>query len=152
MREEWYGGAILLTDGLSLASAVAAVFTQSSAPAAFALGGYALGGPIVHVAHGEPLRGLGSLGLRAGLPVVGGLSGALLASVGPPERCHDVCGLRALGGLLVGTGVGAVAAMVVDTAFLARRKVPAEATTGVTVTPQVAVDKKGVQLGLGGAF
>ncbi len=86
--------------------------------------GYALSGPIVHWANGEGARGMGSLGLRIGLPLAGALIGGSL-----PSRC-DNCGGESLGlapavpGMLVGAAVGALLASVIDIGFLAGHDAP----------------------------
>jgi hypothetical protein len=56
------------------------------APGVIAVGAYALGGPIVHLAHRRPTTALGSFGLRVALAA----TGALVGSAG--ENCKDdVC-------------------------------------------------------------
>ena len=155
----WYGWQTLIVDGLSLVVVpVVAAKSESSAGAALAVGGYVLGGPIVHWAHGEVARGFGSLGLRVGLPVVGALGGALAEGAG--SNCRSYCGLA---GGLVGGAFGVLAALVIDPAVLAYERVddepsvarskPAPARSNVALSPLAAPRKEGgFDLGLGGTF
>jgi hypothetical protein len=79
-KQYWYGW-----QGLGLdAGAITLMLTAHSAPqfeSGLAL--YGLGAPIVHFAHGNPVEGLGSVGIR--LAGIGLAAGAV--SVFP---CHDV--------------------------------------------------------------
>ena len=83
---------------------------------------YFLGGPAIHWAHGHGRKGLGSLGLRVGLPLGGLIAGALLGSVacGSSDSEFVPCPV-AIGAL--GFLGGAVAAPVVDAAVVAREPV-----------------------------
>ncbi len=63
-KTSWYGWQTLIADGGTLA----ATYVTGS-PIVF-LGGYALGAPIVHWAHGNVAAGFGSLGVRVVAPIV----------------------------------------------------------------------------------
>jgi hypothetical protein len=104
-RERWYGWQTLLVDGAS------ALATPVAPP--LGLGGYLLGAPIVHLANGHiGIAGLDLL-LRVGLPA----GGAMLACLG--DRCRgDFGGL----GVAIGLGFGALGAIVIDGAVLAREE------------------------------
>ncbi len=154
----WYGWQILIVDGMSLlVMPVMAARTGSSGVVALAVGGYALGGPIVHLAHGEVARGFGSLGLRVGLPLVGALGGAMVEG----SSCHgELCGLR---GAAIGGALGVVAALVIDPAALAYERVedepavakakPSPKRSNVALSPLASPRKEGgFDVGVGGAF
>jgi hypothetical protein len=99
----WYGYQIMLSDALS----VALLFT--GAPGAWGgLASYAAAPPIIHVVNGQYGLAVASPLLRLALPVAGAFIGAKMESCTPNEF---LCGL---GGAVVGLGVGALAAMIVD--------------------------------------
>lgn len=117
----WYGWQTLATDGGALlligASISMAGGSGDSASATFgvgALGAYALGGPIVHFAHANVGRGLASLGIRVGAPVVLAYAGVLLENCG--NGGGEFCGL---GGAVLGFSAGIISAVVIDSAVLA---------------------------------
>ncbi|HSO40490.1 MAG TPA: hypothetical protein VLT33_48520 [Labilithrix sp.] len=156
----WYGWQTLLVDGASLLVLPAVAMTSDSAGGGLLLvagGGYLLGGPIVHLAHGEVARAFASLGLRAGLPLVGGFVGVAAAK----ENCRgELCGL---GGAFVGAALGMVAATIIDPAALAYEKVedessarsdrPAPVRSRVALSPLAGPRKEGgFDVGLGGTF
>jgi hypothetical protein len=109
---------------------------------------YALGGPVVHIAHENYGRAAGSLGLRVGGPILGGALGC---------AADDSTGMfGCLGGLALGVFLGTLTAVVVDSAALAYEKVP-ETTAShgprLSVTANVALTRKGgALLGLTGNF
>jgi hypothetical protein len=138
-RDSWYGHQILTID-LSAASLTAiGAFTQHSVGGVLAVGGisaYALGGPIVHWAHGHVGRGFGSLAMRVGIPAVTAVTGMLIgfAVYEPPHRE----GFAAIGawleeyqagiyGFIIGGAVGTAGASVIDSVALAREHSPANA-------------------------
>lgn len=145
-RERWYGWQTLLVDGMSL------VATPLAPP--LGLGGYLLGAPIVHLANGHVgIAGLDLL-LRVGLPA----GGAMLACLG--DRCQgDLGGLAAA----VGLGIGALGAIAIDGAVLAReetartpkgdgaaKRAPARA---FSIAPGAAPRREGgVDFGVSGTF
>jgi hypothetical protein len=114
------------------------------------------GAPIVHLAHGNPGRALGSLLLHTALPV-------LSATIGYGIDSADcvagelLCGLS---GLALGAAVGETFAIILDAGLLARN-VPTDereaalpsARTARAVTPSLAVNRDGgMSFGLCGAF
>ncbi len=155
----WYGWQTLIVDAAVLVTSLAlAPVGDGEASAATFLIGYPLGGPIVHWANGEVGRGFGSLGLRVGAPLVLGIAGAGLGfAVGD-------CGNAGCNGPIVGaaTGVvaGYVAAIVIDSAVLARKTVQVDtaerrsATGTFKWSPTGGYDPKQrtLTLGLGGTF
>ncbi|HMA96486.1 MAG TPA: hypothetical protein VKP30_27560 [Polyangiaceae bacterium] len=100
--------------------------------AAAGIGGYVLGAPIVHFSHGNIGRGLGSLGLRAALPIVLTFGGVPVPGHCPYEHSSEDNSNRTW----CDTGyveIWALAvlgpAMALDAALLAWEKVPAEHPT-----------------------
>jgi len=124
--ERWYGWQILLVDGLNflvLLPVSAGIASHRGAVGVGATGlvigamGYALGGPIVHAAHGEFRMSALSLGLRAGLPLVTGFVGAAVAG-GAAAGSRREDGTAALGfGALSGAFIGAAGAIAIDAVF-----------------------------------
>ena len=160
----WYGWQIIVVDGMSLVVLPLAAARASSASApllSLAVGGYVLGGPIVHVAHGEIGRAAGSLGLRTGLPLAGAASGYLVGAATTGD-CHgDLCGLTAVVFGAVGGVLGVVAATIIDPAALAYEKVPdakvadvpARKPRALALAPLAGPRKDGgFDVGLGGTF
>lgn len=154
----WYGWQTIIVDGMSLlVMPVMAAETNSSSVVALAVGSYALGGPIVHLAHGEIARAAGSLGLRVGLPFVGAIGGAMVEG----SSCHgEFCGLR---GAVLGGALGVLAAVVIDPAALAYERVDEDSSvakakvapkaTSVALSPLASPRKEGgFDVGVGGVF
>jgi len=119
-----YGSVIAVTDLAAIVTASVAGGAQSGQGAIVGAGIYLLGGPLVHLAHGRPSRAVGSFALRLFLPAGGGLVGGLVASAAQ-SGCHgEMCGLGILAGLVLGGGLGALSAMIVDAAYLGHDVVP----------------------------
>jgi hypothetical protein len=138
------------------ASSLALLFTVTDRGA---LGGgllYLLGGPVIHLAHGEAGRAVGSLGLRVALPIAGAFVGGALWWNGQDARCKngdpDFCSDDEFNvGALYGLGLGFLGAMVIDTAVLAR-PVPVRKDAGATWAPQLAVAPGHLGVGVIGRF
>jgi hypothetical protein len=114
---------------------------------------FALGGPIVHCAHGQYTRSVASLGVRIGLPLAGLLLGdgiQQLTSGGDPHPWEAWDGPPSPWWLL-GTFGGFVAASVVDSTVLAGGYRP-KPRAAVTWAPSARVGQGGLALGVVGAF
>jgi hypothetical protein len=147
---ERYGHYMLLADAATMSMSIAAESGE------LFLASYLLTGAVVHFANGEVGRGLGSIGLRAGLPLVGGLAGAAAA-----DGCSgELCGL---GHIAVGMMLGMGTALVVDWVALARKSGPERRHSkgtptmfrfaGVRANPTLAPTRKGgLAMGLTGSF
>jgi hypothetical protein len=84
--------------------------------------GYLFGGPAVHWWHERQSRAAGSFGLRLGIPIAAAVLGAGIGASAYHES--PGCGCQVIGaisGAVVGAGAGALIAMVLDWAWLARR-------------------------------
>lgn len=146
-ENNWYGGETIVVDLASIATTVVGASANSSGLAVVGLGGLALGGPIVHFAHGRPGAALGSLALRVGLFVAGKFIG---------DGCGGVY-VGALGGL-----IGVVGAITLDAALLAHGEDPrssGERSTRATGKPHVTSvlatfdpHTRSASIGLGGSF
>lgn len=164
-QRKWYGWQTLIVDGAVVVSSIAlgAASTNGSAGSSLFLGGYVLGGPIVHWANGEVGRGFGSLGLRLGAPVVGGMVGGLLGAVtvGSRDGNDDIDSIYGfLAGAVLGVGAGAITAVAVDSAVLARKTVTVDAAEArrqslrLKWAPTGGYDprRQAFQVGIGGTF
>ena len=146
MQERWYGWQSLTIDGTILVTLIAAGSSSTTrgdagyVTARAALGGYLLGGPVTHFVHGSPSRGLGSLGLRATLPIGFGLLGTQLDSCG---REQEVCTFG-------GAALGMLGAAIIDAAWLGYEKVPVQ-TSGLTRLG-ISVDRDAAAIVAGGTF
>lgn len=154
-HSHWYGWQTLMVDGVSLlVMPVVAAKAESTSALYLVVGGYALGGPVVHLAHGEIGRAAGSLGLRVAMPFLGALAGVMVQG-----DCRGDFGC--ISGAIIGGGLGVVAAVVIDSAVLAYERVedePAVAKTppkrsGVALSPLAGPRKEGgFDVGVGGVF
>lgn len=117
-------------------------------------GAYVLGGPMVHAANGGGAKVLGSLALRAGLPLGGALLGAAATNCDNSDEL--LCGL---GEIAIGALIGVVTATTIDAAVLAKKQTRVERPRtllrygGVAANPDVAVNIDGdFTFGLTGSF
>jgi hypothetical protein len=113
-----------------------------------ALGGYLFNGPVVHAMHGDVGRSIGSLALRAALPVAGAYIGVATAN------CKDefLCGL---GEAALGFLVGGVTAAAIDATLLSTGSDDSpveEPRPRLSIAPRVAVTPQLAFAGLGGTF
>lgn len=116
--DEWYGWQIMPFDAAAIGLTVYDMndgWETSAGAAGFA--SYALGGPIVHLAHGQWWESAGSLGLRVGLP----LTGVMIASALNPSTGNSQADLAGLGDGITAAAVGVIAAVAIDYIFLARK-------------------------------
>jgi len=131
-NSKWYGLPMLVSDLVSAAIWSATVVSSSTSgpdnPAeqasVLALFPYLITSPVVHALHGHGWRAVGSVALRLVLPTAGFVIGGLAATCPPPpgvvpsgiEYCDSLD--IAFKGALVGSGIAAVLAMVIDDAAL----------------------------------
>jgi hypothetical protein len=148
----WYGWQTLATDGAAVALLATGIATSSEGVGFFSAATFALGGPIVHLAHGRGGAAAASLGIRVGLATAGFFAGAAMEDCNHSSEGDDFCGLEGAAiGLLAGSGV----AMILDTVLLAHESVRREQPqrTGVLfVSPAVSVTKSSGTVGLAGTF
>lgn len=115
--------------------------------ALFAIGGISMmfAPPIIHFAHGEIGRGLGSLGIRYALGSVGAW---VAMSMYECDEEHDwFCKLDALGpGMLVGVSV----ASLIDAFAMTEQRT--YRTRGRVLAPVVSATSDGGRIGLAGTF
>ena len=161
-RASWYGWQTLTADGAStvlLGAGVAAGGSPASGVLALSgVTGFTLGAPIVHAAHGRWAIAGADLGLRVGAVVLGGLVGAEAGSAAASSSCKEAllgCLGDSLDGMVIGVGVGAVAASALDAALLSREApAPKDAPPpAMTWSPNVSMLKGGgASGGLTGTF
>lgn len=126
-----YAGWMLLNDGIS----------ALTIPLGVGVGGYLLGGPIVHWTQGNVATGFGSLALRVGLPIAG-------AYLFAAPCAASSCGSDVFGYAFFGLIAGALGAVSIDAAALAHTTTTARTT--VALTPQLGPSARG--LALAGTF
>ncbi len=158
---EWYGWQVLLVDGASVVGTPLVAVAASSAGATSAavlvgLGGYFFGGPMVHAVHGRPGVALGSLALRVGLPVVGGIAGAMF------DKCGNTRELCLPAHAALGIVAGALGAIALDAGLLAYEKEAGEEARArdarrsrrtIQLTPAIAPRREGgVDVGVSATF
>lgn len=133
VKERWYGWQTLLTDAGAITLTIVLTANaderdDAAVIGAFVIGAstFALGGPIVHGAHGHWGKAGVSLALRAGLSLIGGAIGAGIGADSCSQYVYDHEGC-AIGYGVLGLIAGATTAVIVDAAVLAREIVPAPA-------------------------
>lgn len=147
-RTHWYGWQILLTDATAGALFAGSHALRAPVPAwtlfSLSIGTYALGGPIIHLAHGQTARAVGSLGLRVALPAALGLLVHPFGGCDGVSKCE-----RKRASIAVVAGL--VSALVIDATFLAwePRERPAPRAF---VLPSLDLGTDGGQVGLTGSF
>jgi hypothetical protein len=160
-QRRWYGWQIMFTDGAALVSLSGS--GRGSGWGYLALTLYLAGGPVVHFAHENGVRGVASLGLRVVGPISGALMGALVGSTAPNNCGGDyICFSPAVIGAGVGLVVGTLAASIVDIAALAYEKAPFErpahsTSFGLHLVPLAGLPRDSTghavpTFGVGGAF
>ncbi|WP_437956808.1 hypothetical protein WME76_36350 [Sorangium sp. So ce119] len=149
----WYGWQHLVVLLGSLAVVPIAVATESEGLAWVSFSGAAIGGPVTHWANGNLGKGFISLGLNAGCTFGGGMIGMLLGSMADDR-------FAALGGLVLGGGVGLVTANIIDIAVLeVEERGTVESydylrvrSPRLRLAPQVGLAPGGATFGLVGSF
>ena len=129
-----------------------AIDNENEDLAKLSLGTYLFGAPLVHVVKNRPSRALASLGLRVGLPILGGMLGEAMHEE-PECYEYDYCGDYYEGPsdeAVLGIVGGALAAMVIDTAYLAKVDPPKREQP--SWTPTARATKGGFALGVNGRF
>jgi hypothetical protein len=157
---------IIAADAISVGTVLAGFAVEGIYPhnpgisevlVAAGLGGYALGGPIIHMEHRQWHRGAISLALRLGLPILGAAVGAWSATCTPNEW---FCGV---GEGVAGFAIGAGAAAVIDSALVvpssdsnasetARTTAAAQPSAGLRLSPRLVATPDVTMVGLGGSF
>ncbi|WP_437732676.1 hypothetical protein [Sorangium sp. So ce1335] len=156
-RRVWYGWQHLLVGLGSLVLLPVGAAAESEALVLLSVGGFAFGGPVTHWANGNVGKGFISLGLNAGGTIGGGLVGMVLAA---SSDSYDEP-FAALGGFLIGGGLGLLTANIIDIASLEYEE---RWPTGerydylrlrsprLRLAPQAALAPGGATFGLGGTF
>jgi len=148
--EPGYRNQTAIADGIGVGLFLIGISTQSDPVGYLWLGTYLGGAPLVHLAHHRPGRAAGSLALRVGLPILGGLLGDKLGTQPGCSGINDGCSSSdRTERMLLGALGGMVAAMVIDTGFLAKGD---EAPARPSWSPAIAARRDGVTLGLSGSF
>lgn len=136
-ESHWYGWQILIVDGAALGVSLLALANATELAYA-GVSMFALGGPIVHWAHGQVGTGFGSFGVRLVIPGGGALIGYFAGGGGAV-------------GTIFGASLGGAAAIALDVAVFARVSRPVLRRTplafgGLTPLPG------GALLSVGGTF
>jgi hypothetical protein len=120
------------------------------------IGTFALGAPIVHVAHGRPLVALGDFVLRLGVPFVGLYIGGQF-DIHQPWTC-DANGYcqQTMAGMTTGGIIGGVAVSALDAAVFAYEAAPAERrrvlAKAPSISPSLALMPRGGRVTVVGSF
>jgi hypothetical protein len=157
-ERKWYGWQTLAADAASVGVLVAGSATEIVPLAFVGFGGYLAGPPLIHRAHKHSGRATASLLLRIGLPLAGAAVGAAVAD------CSEDAFLCPLGEMVIGYGIGAAAAVLVDasmawdtaaTAHIAPPSPPPSSNrrTSISFTSAgIAPTSNGARLVVGGTF
>lgn len=146
-RTVTYGTHVFLADLASWILVAAASSSDSDELGGLAAVGLFLGGPVVHVAHGNSRSALLSVLARTGLPLLGGF---LLSAACPAEERDEFFGCfgYAAAGMVIGYGT----ALVIDWSYLAKKQEQVAATGWASLSPSLSVQRQSVHAGLAGAF
>lgn len=154
----WYGHTILLADVVSTTVLVTGAATDQPAVAWAGVGGLALAGPAIHVAHGRPEMALASLGTRLALPVLGATIGYAAAGT-----CHENpdshsllgdCFLHGYAEAAVGGMIGLGVASLADIGLFAHERVEPAAPRAelAWIAPRLDPRSRAMSLDVGGVF
>jgi hypothetical protein len=146
-ESEWYGLSILLVDGLIVGGSALALDLESDDMLATVAAAWVLGGPIGHLVHGEMRNAAMSLGLRLGLPLLGGYLGKTIAG-----DCFECNGPHALEEILAGVLLGTLAASLIDMSVVARTRSTRKRVDSTAWAPQLGVSGSQVTAGVAGWF
>ena len=148
---QWYGWQTLISDAASLTLLVAGGKTDDLDTRAglvtASVGTFALGPPIIHWAHGQPLRSLGSLALRVGPPIA---AVALFVDAMEGNHSDGVAHLEMISGILLAT-LFVPTAIVLDSAALAYKEVPPP-NQAFRFAPAIVPIQSGSLVGVKGIF
>lgn len=148
---QWYGWQTLISDAASLSLFIAAAKTDDldtrGGLVTASVGTFALGPPIIHLMHGQPLRSLGSFALRVGPPIA---AVALFADGMDGNHSDGVAHLEIVSGILIAT-LFVPTAIVLDSAALAYKEVPPP-NQAVRFAPTIVPIQSGSLVGVQGIF
>ena len=164
-KSTWYGWQTLTVDGIATATIAASFGVAGSGDArgpAYALfgvgmGGYVAGGPLVHIAHGEYIRAIGSAVMRAGLPALAGTV-AYGLSHGCDANDHWIPSFCQEGAAFFAVAIGMLTSMAIDagaiawTTHRAARVEHPPPVAKLTLAPDFAVSPRGASAGVVGQF
>jgi hypothetical protein len=136
----WYQTA--LADAVGFTGMVV-LYNRRTSSTLLTVAPYLLASPTVHLLHRRPATALVSFLLNVGAPVVGAMIGLGLDSGGGCGSGED-CAVP-FGGLLVGAAAGFLAAIVVDSAALAR-EAPVRRPSQLSLAPTVQIARSGTTL------
>lgn len=158
--ERWYGWQTLALDGTAAVLWLSAIpATEQAEVNLLATGAltFALGAPIVHVAHSRPWVGAGTFVLRVASPVLGTMVGQMFDESNGCSAVDSSCDSSAIG-TIAGGFTGAALAAAFDAGFLGYEPVP-KPRRGLTraplpnlLAPFVRAEMRGASLGLLGSF
>ena len=167
VQHRWYGWQNLSSDGVALTLFVVAgetsphqgrtLFFMNPPWAIAGASVFALGGPIVHLAHGHPLRAIGDLVMRTAMssavPLLIVVGGETTKTSGPDggATANVYVGLAAVLAIF-----GAAGAVAIDSTIMSREErrvvVDPDASRSFSVAPDVSVRPGAGTVGLRGTF
>jgi hypothetical protein len=156
----WYGWQTLTSFGVSTTLLVTS-FAVSAAPLVITLplsiGGFVLGGPIVHWANGNTAKGFISLGMTLGGSAVGTAIAAAAICAGGCSG--DSGGLAFFSGGAIGGGVAVLVSTILDVSLLAygQRQAPLDQAAArqqrpIALLPTLDIRRDRTTVGLMGTF
>jgi len=153
-RVESYRAQTLVADGIAAGLMITAFDVDNDSSAALAklsIITYVFGAPLVHLTKDRGRRALGSITMRIGLPIVGGMLGHAMAAKPTCEAYYDSCETELYTEeLAYGVLAGVIAASALDAIYLAKGDPPAKPQAAWT--PVARATQNGFALGVSGTF
>jgi hypothetical protein len=172
-EERWFGWQTLAVDAIAPSVAFGGLRALgdnadqgSPPPTAVVIGlgltAYALGPPLVHLAHGHLGTALADTAIRLTAPALWAVIGGLVdVALSPNECAGSAWCFSGLRGAVIGSAFGYASAIAYDAVFLAREPVPVATRRaslvrtpagGVAISPTLAAGRRGLNVGIAGSF
>ena len=142
-----YRGSTLASDGVAVGALAIGVAARADFMAVLGLATYVVGAPAMHLTNQRYGRAAASVAMRVGLPLLGAVIGdSLPRDCGPSGDC-----MGPPAALFLGLAAGGIAAMAIDTIFLAKGD-PHPSQPQLAWRPVAGTTRDGLAIGIAGQF
>lgn len=160
-ERQWFGWQTLIADAITMSLFFGGIAAEGDTGGIIALGylGYIHASPIIHWVHGNVGKGFASFGMRIGMPLVAAGIGAIVG-LSTKDNDDDLAGFTSAAafGAVIGAGLGAAGASLIDALALAYTKprpIPKDALVTapkLKLQPMFDVRANRASFGIGGSF